>query len=116
MFEDLAQEAIGTCRQSLTAASQALMAKKDKEMDGRLFLVRHLLILKEMTAGLDLGRRSGRRDWGGVTGTYPILVRFPLLNSKSLVLALLTDQTSSDPCSKMPATCWGTGKAVPNPA
>lgn len=67
VFEDLAQEAIGTCRQSLTAASQTLMAQKDKDMDARLFLVRHLLILKEMTAGLDLGARSGRRDWGGVT-------------------------------------------------
>lgn len=39
-------------------------------MDGRLFLVRHLLILKEMTAGLDLGSRMGRRDWGGLTGEF----------------------------------------------
>jgi hypothetical protein len=37
-------------------------------MDGKLFLVRHLLILKEMTQGLDLGRRDGKRDWSGVTG------------------------------------------------
>jgi hypothetical protein len=33
-----------------------------------LFLVRHLLILKEMTAGLELGRRVGRREWAGITG------------------------------------------------
>lgn len=37
-------------------------------MDARLFLIRHLLILKEMTAGLELGRRDRRRDWQGITG------------------------------------------------
>ncbi|KAI9637525.1 Sec34-like family-domain-containing protein [Dioszegia hungarica] len=67
VFEDLAQEAILTCRRSLSAASDVLGNKKDKSVDGRLFLVRHLLILKEMTAGLDLGRRVGRKEWGGIT-------------------------------------------------
>lgn len=43
-------------------------------MDGRLFLVRHLLILKEMTAGLDLGRRVGRKEWGGITGKVLIVI------------------------------------------
>lgn len=37
-------------------------------MDGKLFLVRHLLILKEMTAGLELGKKVEKRDWGGITG------------------------------------------------
>lgn len=89
MFDDLAQEAVITCRQSLSAASDILAVKtpsgdKDQKtagdkpaassttadnlVNGRLFLVRHLLILKEMTAGLNLGRRSGRRDWRGITG------------------------------------------------
>jgi hypothetical protein len=68
VFEDLAQEAVTTCRKSLTSASDLLAAKKDKSMDARLFLVRHLLILKEMTAGLELGRRDRRRDWQGISG------------------------------------------------
>ena len=70
MFEDLAQEAVTTCRKSLTSASDLLAAKKDKSMDAQLFLVRHLLILKEMTAGLELGRRNQRREWSGITGDY----------------------------------------------
>lgn len=35
-------------------------------MDGRLFLVRHLLILKEMTASLELGRKERRKEWAGI--------------------------------------------------
>lgn len=68
MFDDLAQEALTTCRRSLTSASEVLGSKKDKATDGRLFLVRHLLILKEMTAGLQLGRRDRTKDWVGITG------------------------------------------------
>ncbi|CAK9781075.1 Sec34-domain-containing protein [Cutaneotrichosporon oleaginosum] len=67
VFVDLAQEAVLTCRRSLSAAADIIGAKKDKAVDGRLFLVRHLLILKEMTAGLDLGRASRHRDWHGMT-------------------------------------------------
>jgi len=70
VFEDLAQEAVTTCRKSLTSASDLLAAKKDKNMDARLFLVRHLLILKEMTAGLELGRQDRRRDWQGISGLF----------------------------------------------
>jgi hypothetical protein len=77
VFDDLAQEAVSVCRQSLSTASDLLAGKraKDKSIpmedrltDARLFLVRHLLILKEMTAGLELGRRDRRRDWQGITG------------------------------------------------
>ncbi|BEI85442.1 hypothetical protein CcaverHIS002_0508430 [Cutaneotrichosporon cavernicola] len=67
VFVDLAQEAVLTCRRSLSAAADIIGAKKDKGVDGRLFLVRHLLILKEMTGGLDLGRASRHRDWHGMT-------------------------------------------------
>ena len=69
VFDDLAQEALTTCRRSLTHGSELLGTKKDKAIDGRLFLVRHLLILKEMTAGLQLGRRDRTKDWAGITGT-----------------------------------------------
>jgi hypothetical protein len=50
-----------------------LGTKKDKATDGRLFLVRHLLILKEMTLGLQLGRRDRTKDWAGITGKLPVL-------------------------------------------
>ncbi|WWC71562.1 uncharacterized protein I206_105520 [Kwoniella pini CBS 10737] len=67
VFEDLAQEAIPVCRKSLSSASELLSAKKDKSIDGKLFLVRHLLILKEMTAGLGLeAGRYKRRDWSNL--------------------------------------------------
>ncbi|WVQ81860.1 hypothetical protein IAT38_003987 [Cryptococcus sp. DSM 104549] len=67
VFEDLAQEAVTTCRRSLSSASDLLVSKKGKEkgMDAKLFLVRHLLILKEMTAGLELGK-SRRKEWSGI--------------------------------------------------
>ena len=70
MFDDLAQEAVVNCRRSLTLASEQLANKKGQAtlMDARLFLVRHLLILKEMTGGLELGRRDRQRDWQGISG------------------------------------------------
>jgi hypothetical protein len=75
VFDDLAQEALTTCRRSLTHGSELLGTKKDKAIDGRLFLVRHLLILKEMTAGLQLGRRDRTKDWAGITGmSHPPIV------------------------------------------
>ncbi|WWC90718.1 uncharacterized protein L201_005655 [Kwoniella dendrophila CBS 6074] len=67
VFEDLAQEAIPVCRKSLSSAADLLSAKQDKSMDAKLFLVRHLLILKEMTAGLGLeAGRYKRRDWSNL--------------------------------------------------
>jgi hypothetical protein len=45
----MAQEAIATCRQSLVSATQ-LLATQSSEIDARLFLVRHLLVLKEITS------------------------------------------------------------------
>lgn len=68
VFDDLAQEAVMTCRRSLSAASDLLSARKDRGIDAKLFLVRHLLILKEMTATLDLGRKDRKKDWQGITG------------------------------------------------
>lgn len=78
---DLAQEAVIACRRSLSSASDLIAAKKDHQADSKLFLVRHLLILKEMTAGLDLGRVSRHREWAGVTD----FLRSLLDNMTSLV-------------------------------
>ncbi|KZT22200.1 Sec34-domain-containing protein [Neolentinus lepideus HHB14362 ss-1] len=60
IFEDIAQEAIGLCRQSLVSAADLIKAKSTSAsaLDAQLFLVRHLLILKEMTHSLDLRQRD----------------------------------------------------------
>lgn len=57
------------CRRSLSSASDMLVAKKgkNKNMDAKMFLVRHLLILKEMTTGLELGK-ARRQEWSGLGG------------------------------------------------
>jgi conserved oligomeric Golgi complex subunit 3 len=64
----LAQEAISVCRQSLLAASELI--KSRSQLDGLLFLVRHLLILKEITRSLDIVQKEDHGDFGavGVTG------------------------------------------------
>ncbi|KZT04128.1 Sec34-domain-containing protein [Laetiporus sulphureus 93-53] len=72
IFADIAQEAVALCLQSLTSATTALRARRGA-LDGALFLVRHLLILKEMAQklDLDLGGQdygiAGRGELGGVT-------------------------------------------------
>ncbi|KAI0266947.1 Sec34-like family-domain-containing protein [Gloeopeniophorella convolvens] len=70
IFDDLAQEAVSLCRGSLLSAADALGAKS--AFDGQLFLVRHLLILKDVTRNLDLTQRDESRgsvDPYGVTDT-----------------------------------------------
>lgn len=70
VFEDLAQEAVAACRQSLSAASDLLVARPDSgKIHGQLFLVRHLLILKEMTANVEMIRKDRAKEWAGMTGT-----------------------------------------------
>ncbi|GLB40619.1 putative sec34-like family protein [Lyophyllum shimeji] len=73
IFEDIAQEAINLCRQSLVAAAEVMRVKTP--LDAQLFLARHLLLLKEITQNLDLAQRegeaggSGAAESGGVTDT-----------------------------------------------
>lgn len=60
IFEDIAQEAVSLCRQSLVAAGDMLRKRNPptSHLDAQLFLVRHLLILKEITQNLDLVQKD----------------------------------------------------------
>lgn len=59
IFEDIAQEAVDLCRASLASAAN-LIATKDSSMrlDSQLFLIRHLLVLKELANNLNLGLKG----------------------------------------------------------
>lgn len=74
IFDDLSHEALALCRHSLIAASQTLSAREGKQIDGALFLVRHLLILKETTSAVETVRREKEMRGGGellgVTGEF----------------------------------------------
>ncbi|KAJ7504805.1 Sec34-like family-domain-containing protein [Mycena galericulata] len=66
IFEDIAQEAVTLCRQSLVGAADVIPTRDadTRALDAELFLVRHLLILKEIAQGLDLGQESLRAREG----------------------------------------------------
>ncbi|KAG8452311.1 hypothetical protein GDO86_004207, partial [Hymenochirus boettgeri] len=49
VFQGLSQEALSACIQSLIGASDAI-AKNKTQVDGQLFLIKHLLILREQIA------------------------------------------------------------------
>lgn len=72
IFEDIAQEAVSLCRQSLVSSSAIIRQRNApaSTLDGELFLLRHLLILKEVTNNLDLAGRDTQQQsgQGGVTG------------------------------------------------
>lgn len=91
IFEDIAQEAVNLCRQSLVSASELIKGIKvaplsapgastnsgSKKLDGGLFLVRHLLILKEMTQNLDFVNRDSTNravDLSAVTGKPTLFI------------------------------------------
>jgi len=70
IFDDIAQEAVSLCRQSLVVASDMIKQRNPQSaLDGQLFLVRHLLILKEMTHNLDLAQNEVKSNFAGVTET-----------------------------------------------
>ncbi|KAF9012256.1 Sec34-domain-containing protein [Hymenopellis radicata] len=60
IFEDISQEALSLCQQSLVSASEIIKMKNPPttNLDGQLFLVRHLLIMKEITNNLELVQRD----------------------------------------------------------
>ncbi|KAF6151279.1 hypothetical protein GIB67_020601 [Kingdonia uniflora] len=53
VFTGLAQEAVEVCSTSIQKASK-LIAKRSTPMDGQLFLIKHLLILREQIAPFDI--------------------------------------------------------------
>ncbi|PIA43266.1 hypothetical protein AQUCO_02000593v1 [Aquilegia coerulea] len=53
VFTGLAQEAVEVCSASIQKASK-LIAKRSSPMDGQLFLIKHLLILREQIAPFDI--------------------------------------------------------------
>ncbi|XP_031267500.1 conserved oligomeric Golgi complex subunit 3 [Pistacia vera] len=53
VFTGLAQEAVEVCSDSIQKASK-LVAKRSTPMDGQLFLIKHLLILREQIAPFDI--------------------------------------------------------------
>ncbi|CAL5375655.1 unnamed protein product [Camellia sinensis] len=53
VFTGLAQEAVEVCSDSIQKASR-LIAKRASPMDGQLFLIKHLLILREQIAPFDI--------------------------------------------------------------
>jgi len=70
IFQDIAQEALQLCHQSLVTASESIKARQEGgrspgvyELDGALFLVRHLWVLKEVVVGYELG--GGDSGGGG---------------------------------------------------
>ncbi|KAL4572030.1 hypothetical protein LXL04_018798 [Taraxacum kok-saghyz] len=53
VFTGLAQEAVEVCSLSIQKASK-LVTKRSSQMDGQLFLIKHLLILREQIAPFDI--------------------------------------------------------------
>jgi len=68
IFEDIAQEALEVCRLSLISGADLIRTQPGKTLDGYLFLVRHLLIMKEVLSSLELDLR-GRDDESDVVST-----------------------------------------------
>lgn len=69
IFEDFAGEAVTLCRQSLIVASERIVARPgSSKLDGQLFIIRHLLILKEMVRSVDLVQVERAFDFTNMTG------------------------------------------------
>jgi hypothetical protein len=65
-FMTLRTRAVSLCHGSLLRA--AGLARAKSRFDGQLFLVRHLLILEEITRNLDIGQKDEPQGGGGGGG------------------------------------------------
>ncbi|XP_053311480.1 conserved oligomeric Golgi complex subunit 3 [Spea bombifrons] len=100
VFQGLSQEALSACIQSLLGASDAI-SKNKTQVDGQLFLIKHLLILREQIApfhteftikeiSLDLKRT---RDAAFKILHPKTVPRFFRLNSNNAILEFLLEGT-----------------------
>ena len=73
VFADVASEAVDICRQSLLLASDMLSTKQMK-LDGQLFLIKNLLMLREQVIPFDaeLIRKEETLDFAGMIGTLSL--------------------------------------------
>lgn len=98
IFADIAQEAVTLCRQSLLRAADLVKQQPGSSvLDGDLFLVRHLLVLKEIAHNLELAHRDGEDYQYGVTDTLAgMLGRTTALLPGALFASLRGDEGLSD--------------------
>ncbi|KAI5119861.1 hypothetical protein M0805_000695 [Coniferiporia weirii] len=79
IFDDIAREAISLCRLSLAPAANLIATRGTPmaELDAQLFLIRHLLVLKEMANAMDLatGNSDGPPEFRHVTDTLRDMLR-----------------------------------------
>ncbi|BGP34343.1 Golgi transport complex subunit 3 [Rhodotorula toruloides] len=98
IFQDFAAEAVTLCLRSLISASLLISSRpaasdtktedtEDRRTDGYLFLIRHLLLLKEMVRSVDLRHVERAADWSSVTEALSTLLRntSTLFNPRALV-------------------------------
>ncbi|GAA5949410.1 hypothetical protein JCM3765_003400 [Sporobolomyces pararoseus] len=79
IFKDFAGEAVTLCQQSLLTAARQITTMS--QLDGQLFLVRHLLLLKETVRSVDLVHIERAADFSSVTEMLSNILR----NSTTLV-------------------------------
>ncbi|SCV70276.1 BQ2448_1670 [Microbotryum intermedium] len=95
IFEDFAGEAVTLCRQSLSTAAAQIRSRPlpikaaasstttastkveedTRQLDGQLFLIRHLLLLKEMVRSVDMVQIERAADFSTVTDALINLLR-----------------------------------------
>ncbi|KAJ6508055.1 Sec34-like family-domain-containing protein [Mycena vulgaris] len=98
IFDDIAQEAVALCRQSLLRAADMMKQQPGgNALDGDLFLVRHLLVLKEIAHSLELAQRDGEDFQYGVTDALAgMLGRTTALLPGALFASLRGDEAIRD--------------------
>ncbi|KAI9203906.1 Sec34-like family-domain-containing protein [Polychytrium aggregatum] len=76
IFEDIAEEAVDLCRQSLIRAAEAITASKNSKLDGQFFLIKNLLMLREQIAPFDVDfvRKDDVLDFPGLSEAVSTLM------------------------------------------
>lgn len=96
MFQGLAQEAISLCVQSIDSAAKQIAASKTN-IDGQLFQIKHLLILREQIAPfqVDFIVKETQLDFSNMKNAAYGLIQKPRqifsLNSNNALLEFLLE-------------------------